>query len=121
MSERYSAGFRAHRREAKADFRQSGVDVRDYSAVKELLRKIIPDFDERFAKYDSVFSGWHNVRIQILDLPLGREEYIEKANELRTEFQKNYDTPAQRKQDPNFWFNVSPVLKEITNIVVKGR
>ena len=119
--ERYSTGFRRRVRDVKAEFRREGLDIRDYSAVRELLRKIIPDFDERFSRYDSVFSNWHSVRVQILDLPLGGREYMKTASELRTNFQKEYDTPSKMKQDPNFWFNVSPVLQQITNMVAKGR
>ena len=119
--ERYSTGFRRRVRDVKAEFRREGLDIRDYSAVRELLRKIIPDFDERFSRYDSVFSNWHGVRVQILDLPLGGREYMKTASELRTNFQKEYDTPSKMKQDPNFWFNVSPVLQQITNMVAKGR
>lgn len=118
--ERYSSGFRRSVRNAKAEFRQAGTDIRNYSSVRELLEKIIPDYNERFSKYDGVFADWHNVRVQILDLPIGND-FLEKSNELRTEFQKKYDMPQRRKQDPNFWDTVKPVLKQITDTVAKGR
>ena len=118
--ERYSRGFRTHRREVKTEFRKSNLDVRDYAVVREYLTEIIPNFADRYSRYDSSFAEWHGIRVKILDLPID-SNFIKESGTLTEEFQKKHDDRKNKSFDPNFWANVSPVLREITNIVSKSR
>ena len=119
--ERYSAGFRTHRREVKAEARNSGLNVRDYPSVRDYLARIIPNFSDRFSRYDQALSEWHSIRVQILGLSVGSSDYFKKANSLISPFQKKFSNPKDKNYDPNFWVNATPALREITNVVSKGR
>lgn len=113
--ERYSKGFRKKIRTEKAAFRNE-QDVKSWPDVREFLGKTVPDFDDVYAKYDTVLSDWHKVRLEIAELPLN-SDFTKKANEIRVKFMQTYENPKSKAYEPDLLIRLNPALKQITNIV----
>lgn len=113
--ERYSKGFRKKIRTEKAAFRNE-QDVKSWPDVREFLGKTVPDFDDIYARYDTVLSDWHKVRLEIAELPLN-SDFTKKANEIRVKFIQSYEDPKSKTYEPDLLIRLNPALKQITNIV----
>jgi hypothetical protein len=109
------------RRTAGLEFRQGKADVRSYPLVRNYLKRIIDDYEDRFGNDDALFEAWHKIRVTILD-SFGTPDYLQKSRDLTAKFDQDYFTdPKTGAYSSDRYVRVQPVITEITNIVSRGK
>lgn len=118
--ERYSKGFERRIRTVKSEFRKNH-DINSYPDVREFLSQTIPHYEDVYARFDNVFHDWHSVRLQIGRLDPSDKNYMTKARELGKNFIDTYENPKSKDYVEDLLVRLSPVLSQITNLVIANR
>jgi hypothetical protein len=110
------------RRQVIREFTQRNENPRDFETVMRYVKRLVEHFEERFSEDDTpILQGWHALRVEMLDIPVGTPDLVERSHAKINAFNQEYlINPKTRKFDENKFFRLKPVITEITYLVAKG-